>query len=401
MCRVSVVIVYNSLQAADGDFGAAALVKPWERLVQRMAACCCCLGSVNAASVHEQPGVMCVPSFGCGCAWLLRLMSVLLGQWWHMLKLKAGDGLYPTLWYASGMLWVVRKGGEIDRAMRGLHVCGYSRWLWTLPGVQLHKQDAFAMHAGCMGQKDTQARLHLAAGPCWCQAAATAAAPAAGVRSQPPPCSKDTSFVSSWCGCPCSTQQCLLRLCREERPAYIEIAATLESLFSSIAGEHLTASDRLLALLLVGPAWLCTLRCLEHDCGFICSASRHGPPAALPRWGCAAPLHHTAMRSAQARPGIGLWLRKPPEGVLRLLPTRSSSAPSTPQVSAAQSRQRWRHMQRVLQPPSASPAKDLAALDRQDAQDLYGLARQLSAAGPGFPSQEPAGTALSAGCIWR
>ena len=39
---------------------------------------------------------------------------------------------------------------------------------------------------------------------------------------------------------------------RDEQPAYIEIAATLESLFSSIAGEYLTVSDRLLALLLVG-----------------------------------------------------------------------------------------------------------------------------------------------------
>ena len=81
----------------------------------------------------------------------------------------------------------------------------------------------------------------------------------------------------------------------------------------------------------------------------------------------------------------------------------ASSPPSTPQVSAAQSRQRWRHMQRVLQPPTASPAKDRAALDQQDAQDLYGLARQLSAAGPGFLSQGPAGTAPapSAGCIWQ
>ena len=48
-------------------------------------------------------------------------------------------------------------------------------------------------------------------------------------------------------------------------------------------------------------------------------------------------------------------------------------------------------MQRFLRPPDGSASQDRALLDQQDAQDLYGLARQLSAAGPGFLPQTPAG----------
>ena len=38
--------MYNSLQAADGDFGTASMLTPYERLVQRLACCCCCRGAI-------------------------------------------------------------------------------------------------------------------------------------------------------------------------------------------------------------------------------------------------------------------------------------------------------------------------------------------------------------------
>lgn len=45
-CRFIGWLVYNSLQAADGDFSVAARMTPWERLIQRLAFWCCCTRSI-------------------------------------------------------------------------------------------------------------------------------------------------------------------------------------------------------------------------------------------------------------------------------------------------------------------------------------------------------------------
>ena len=59
LCRLIGWIVFNSLQAAEGDFSAAARMTPWEQLVQRLAWCCCCTGSISSLpskDEDEQPG---------------------------------------------------------------------------------------------------------------------------------------------------------------------------------------------------------------------------------------------------------------------------------------------------------------------------------------------------------